>query len=801
MTQEMKQLQAAIDGDVAAFEQIVVRYQSLVCAITFSGCGRQDVSEELAQETFLSAWKNLRQLTNPSGFRAWLCTIARNMVHGYYRSKKTVPLDPADLAGLSDQTPSPSEQLINEEENVMLEKALLKIPVEYREPLVMYYRQEKSVREVAIGLDMNESTVRTRLHRARQMLREEIAARLERTLERSAPDKSFTKAVMLAVGGTAVGMAASASAAAATANAAGTSASAGIAAVMSTVTAKIITAAAVVAVAVGAVVAYTHLTKTEPASTRPDDVAIIQDGQEPAVTPDIPSTTSPEPGAEVAINPIITSIIEPTAVITDVNIAPVPDIDTEPAVTSAIEEIFESLEYNFTPRGMLSGFVIDAETGEPVVDAKIRIRRNIFRERFQEDTYYETETDSNGVYSFDSINLQGNYFISIYSDNYSNIPWEEQHLPIPLRLTRQEIKHFKLNRIHSMKLNVRCVDESGEPVEGVDLFQSEERGGYQDPCYSDINGFASLSLRSTDPLKNYTITALHGDYAMTWVSSKEIDASDVNKIVMRKGVDVKGYAEYSDGKPAGGLWLSALPSNRRGSRRQYAIDSSGHFTLEHIPQRKREHSIVIHSPHEAFGVEPIRINTFILPLQDDELLVIKVPEQSPESLESISGTFTIDVDDENCMPDYVVIRASTGGGSEGQKYYSKAVSVSSNERTFRIDSLIPSSYTLSFSGPNLEPKTIENVAAPGSELEVALQCAIHRRFSGVVVGSGTKKPVRQFMARLKKLEGKKPYPTFKKTFGMNLITRKAAFTSMLLILVYIKLKSLRKDMPGPGAKR
>ena len=69
----------------------------------------------------------------------------------------------------------------------MLEQALMKIPAEYREPLVMYYRQEKSTREVAVGLELKESTVRTRLHRARKMLREEMAARLERTLERTAP--------------------------------------------------------------------------------------------------------------------------------------------------------------------------------------------------------------------------------------------------------------------------------------------------------------------------------------------------------------------------------------------------------------------------------------------------------------------------------------------------------------------------------------------------------------------------------------------------------------------------------------
>ena len=253
MVEDITLLKASRNGDAAAFEQIVNRYQALVCAITFSGTGRVDVSEELAQETFLSAWKNLRQLKELGDFRAWLCTIARNMLNNYYRKKKPVPLESEDIIELADHAPNPSETLIAQEESIMLEQALMHMPVEYREPLVMYYRQEQSVREVAVGLGLNESTVRTRLHRARQMLREEMAARLERTLERTAPGKAFTKAVMAAVGAAGIGLTASADAASATA---GTASPTGMAAIMSTVTAKVIMAAAVAAVVTGAAIFY-----------------------------------------------------------------------------------------------------------------------------------------------------------------------------------------------------------------------------------------------------------------------------------------------------------------------------------------------------------------------------------------------------------------------------------------------------------------------------------------------------------------------------------------------------------------
>ena len=286
MTKEIRLLKAAMDGNAAAFEQIVKKYQSLVCAITFSGTGRVHISEELAQETFLSAWKNLRQLTDPGRFRPWLCTIARNMLKSHYRKKKTVSLDPAHLADLSDETENPSDNLVSQEEHAMLEEALMQMPAEYREPLVLYYRQGKSTREVAVGLGLNESTVRTRLDRARQMLRDEIAARLERTLERTAPGKTFTKAVMVAVGGAAIGMSAGASAAAATVSAAGTGSSTGITAVMSTVTAKVFTAAAVVAVTVGAVFVYRQMTESDHTPEKSNVTAAVVEDQTALETPE-----------------------------------------------------------------------------------------------------------------------------------------------------------------------------------------------------------------------------------------------------------------------------------------------------------------------------------------------------------------------------------------------------------------------------------------------------------------------------------------------------------------------------------
>jgi len=66
MGSEVELLKASLGGDVAAFEAIVRKYQSFICAITFSATGDVEKSEDLAQETFIHAWKDLAQLKNLS---------------------------------------------------------------------------------------------------------------------------------------------------------------------------------------------------------------------------------------------------------------------------------------------------------------------------------------------------------------------------------------------------------------------------------------------------------------------------------------------------------------------------------------------------------------------------------------------------------------------------------------------------------------------------------------------------------------------------------------------------------------
>src|SRR5450432_526659 len=98
----------SLAGSRDAFGRIVSRYQSLICSVAYSATGSISHSEDLAQETFLAAWKDLRSLREPERLRPWLCGIARNVVQN---SKRRESLEPATVGGpIEAALETPAEQ-------------------------------------------------------------------------------------------------------------------------------------------------------------------------------------------------------------------------------------------------------------------------------------------------------------------------------------------------------------------------------------------------------------------------------------------------------------------------------------------------------------------------------------------------------------------------------------------------------------------------------------------------------------------------------------------------------------------
>ncbi len=192
-------------GNENAYGQIVRRYQSLVCSIVYNCCGDLALSEDLAQDGFILAWQKLGDLKDGSKFKAWICTIVRNLaIRSSQRWNRSVTRAAANLDAAADipsGIESPVERAVSAEEEKLVWEALADVPENYREPLILFYREQQSVARVAEALDLSEDAVKQRLSRGRNMLRQQLAAVVESTLADSKPAKAFTAAVMMGLSG------------------------------------------------------------------------------------------------------------------------------------------------------------------------------------------------------------------------------------------------------------------------------------------------------------------------------------------------------------------------------------------------------------------------------------------------------------------------------------------------------------------------------------------------------------------------------------------------------------------------
>jgi RNA polymerase sigma factor (sigma-70 family) len=190
-------------GDRDAFSRIVSRYQILICSLAYNRLGNLGQSDDVAQETFIVAWKHLRLLREPEKLRSWLCGIVRNRLHKHVRRETREPACQAGSLEEVRETPAveawPCEQAIGREEEAILWRALEQVPDLYREPLILFYRQNQSVSEVASALELTEDNVKQRLSRGRKLLQEEVQTFVENTLRRTAPGRTFSGAVLAAL--------------------------------------------------------------------------------------------------------------------------------------------------------------------------------------------------------------------------------------------------------------------------------------------------------------------------------------------------------------------------------------------------------------------------------------------------------------------------------------------------------------------------------------------------------------------------------------------------------------------------
>ena len=197
-----RELPAAARGDQNAYGRIVRACQNTVTAIALAITRDVAISEDIAQEAFLKAWQQLDRLKNSASFLPWLRQITRNLARDHLRTHHGRPLsgEAAELAinMAADPSPTPSERLLQTEEERVASDIISSLPEDSREILLLFYREGQSSQQVADLLGMSDAAVRKRLSRARATVREELLNRFGDFARATAPGAAFA---MIVVGG------------------------------------------------------------------------------------------------------------------------------------------------------------------------------------------------------------------------------------------------------------------------------------------------------------------------------------------------------------------------------------------------------------------------------------------------------------------------------------------------------------------------------------------------------------------------------------------------------------------------
>lgn len=186
---EAQMIAAILAGDRDLYHRLIQPYELSVYRMALSFVKNETEAEDVAQEAFLKAFRNLANFRGESKFSTWLITITLNEARRRLRRESTVRMESLDEppeeggkvspALLRDWREIPSEALERREVRALLQQAIGQLSPIYREVLVLRDIEELSIEETAGALAISISSVKVRLHRARIMLQKELAPKLQ----------------------------------------------------------------------------------------------------------------------------------------------------------------------------------------------------------------------------------------------------------------------------------------------------------------------------------------------------------------------------------------------------------------------------------------------------------------------------------------------------------------------------------------------------------------------------------------------------------------------------------------------
>lgn len=176
-------VEKAQKGDTQAFEQLVRLHQNKVYGIAIRMTGNPEDAEDAAQDAFVRAWEKLPSFRGDCAFLTWLYRLTTNVCldHLNARSRrKAVSLSADDDIGsrameIPDDAPGPQEQVEKSERAQALRGALDRLPADARQIVVLRESEGLSYDEIGLVLELPAGTVKSRLFRAREKLREDLS--------------------------------------------------------------------------------------------------------------------------------------------------------------------------------------------------------------------------------------------------------------------------------------------------------------------------------------------------------------------------------------------------------------------------------------------------------------------------------------------------------------------------------------------------------------------------------------------------------------------------------------------------
>ncbi len=155
---------------VSLLRELMDAYGHDVIRLVFGYVRDRHLAEDISQEVFVKVYDHLETFRQESSYKTWILRIAANRAKDYLRSsaRRTVPVD--DLSHIAEDR-SVEQNVIAKDENAYLWQMVSSLPDKYRETILLFYGHEMSIDEIAFVTEVSPASVKTRLHRGRELLR------------------------------------------------------------------------------------------------------------------------------------------------------------------------------------------------------------------------------------------------------------------------------------------------------------------------------------------------------------------------------------------------------------------------------------------------------------------------------------------------------------------------------------------------------------------------------------------------------------------------------------------------------